>query len=200
MPVRERKKELRETCRALVRGKAGSLSSSKASDRAQENFLKEFPPRAGMTVAVYNAFRGEVGTERIREAFLAAGATLYYPCVEKGTLGFYPHREGDGWVAGQYGISEPFRSPGVPPKTEGFDLVVVPGVAFDRAGRRLGQGLGYYDRFLRGLPEDVLRVGLAYSEQLVQEVPVDVWDVAVHAVVTEEEVLRFSRNGRIPKK
>jgi len=201
MPVRERKAKLRETFRILVRAKEGSVSSGAAGERAQENFLGEFPPRPGMSVAIYNAVRGEVGTDRIREAYLAAGATLYYPCVAgNGELEFHPHRDGDTWVTGPYGIPEPERPPGAFPRTGGFDLVVVPGVAFDRRGRRLGQGLGYYDRFLRGLPESVPRVGLAYSEQVVPEVPVDEWDICVHALATDEGVLRFPTGSGSPNK
>jgi 5-formyltetrahydrofolate cyclo-ligase len=78
--------------------------------------------------------------------------------------------------------------------------VVVPGVAFDRKGRRLGQGFGYYDRFLGALPEGVTRVGLAFWHQVVPEVPVDAWDVPVHALVTEEGVIRAARAPGPPKK
>ncbi|MBE0604570.1 MAG: 5-formyltetrahydrofolate cyclo-ligase, partial [Deltaproteobacteria bacterium] len=185
MLVKERKSMLRRTCRDLVRAKAGSDSSRLAGDRAQEHFLAGFPPRSGMAAAIYIPVRGEVETGRIREAYLAAGATLYYPCVmEGGTLEFRPHRNGDGWVEGPYGIPEPPRLPGRPARVDGFDLVLVPGVAFDRKGNRLGRGLGYYDRFLARLPGDVLRVGLAYSDQVVPEVPVDEWDVPLHALAT----------------
>ena len=144
-----------------------------------------------MAVALYAAVPGEVPTGRIREEYLAAGAKLYYPRVEaNGTLAFYPHRAGDGWEKGAYGIPEPPRPSGGRPKSTGFDLVVVPGVAFDREGRRLGHGFGYYDRFLGNLPAEVTRVGLAFSRQLVPEVPVDAWDVPVHALVTEDGVIR----------
>lgn len=196
MLVLERKAMLRRTIREFVRGRAGSESSRIAGERAQEHFLAAFPPSCGMSAALYNAVRGEVGTEKIREAYLAAGATLYYPCVVAGgSLEFHSHGNGDGWVEGAYGIPEPPRVPGRPPRTGGFDLVLVPGVAFDREGHRLGQGLGYYDRFLRRLPGEALRVGLAYSDQVVPEVPVDEWDVPLHALVTEEGVIRFPQGG-----
>lgn len=192
MIVLERKALLRRTVREVVRGRAGTESSRLAGERAQEHFLAEFPPRRGTAAALYNAVRGEVETERIREAYLAAGATLYYPCVVAGgSIEFHPHGNGDGWVEGAYGIPEPSRMPWLRQQPGGFDLVLVPGVAFDRKGHRLGQGLGYYDRFLHRLPEDVLRVGLAYSDQVVPEVPVDEWDVPMHALVTEEGVIRF---------
>ena len=142
-------------------------------------------------MALYSARAGEIPTGRIRDAYLAAGVRLYYPRVTgKGTLAFYPHREGDGWETGPYGILEPASPAGVEPRLSGWDIIVVPGLAFDRRGNRLGHGFGYYDRFLGGLPEGVPRVGLAWAGQLVPGVPVDAWDVPVHALVTEEGVIR----------
>jgi 5-formyltetrahydrofolate cyclo-ligase len=71
-----------------------------------------------------------------------------------------------------------------------FDLLVVPGVAFDRRGIRLGRGAGCYDRFLPTIPPPAALVGLAWSWQVVDELPADRWDVPVDAVVTEEGVVR----------
>jgi 5-formyltetrahydrofolate cyclo-ligase len=73
---------------------------------------------------------------------------------------------------------------------ESIDAVIVPGVAFDPQGRRLGYGGGFYDRLLPRLRDDCLRVGVAYDEQLVDELPVAEHDAHVHAVVTPSRVLR----------
>lgn len=191
MLVLERKAILREEGRDRIRGRSGSATSARAGDLVQAHFLREFPPRSGMAAALYCALPGEVPTERIRRAYLDAGAHLYYPRVTgRGTLAFYPHREGDGWETGPYGIPEPANPAGCKPRRGGWDIVVVPGVAFDRRGNRLGHGFGYYDRFLGRLGESIPRVGLAFSRQLVPEVPVDAWDIPVHALVTEEGVIR----------
>ena len=200
MLVLERKEILRRESRIRLRERAESAVSAGAGDRAQEHFLREFPPRAGRIAALYCALAGEVPTERIRRAYLAAGARLYYPRVTgRGTLAFYPHREGDGWETGPYGIPEPSNTAGVEPRLSGWDIVVVPGLAFDRRGNRLGHGFGYYDRFLGTLPESVPRVGLAWASQRIPEVPVDAWDVPVHALVTEEGVIRVVRASGSPE-
>jgi 5-formyltetrahydrofolate cyclo-ligase len=200
MLVLERKEILRRESRIRLRERAESADPSESGDRAQAHFLREFPPWAGKTVALYCALAGEVPTERIRRTYLAAGARLYYPRVtEKGTLSFYPHREGDGWETGPYGIPEPSIPAGVEPRQSGWDIVVAPGLAFDRRGNRLGRGFGYYDRFLGDLPEDVPRVGLAWAGQLVPDVPVDARDVPVHALVTEEGVIRVARTSGSPE-
>ena len=200
MSVLERKEILRRESRIRLRERAESAHPSGAGDRAQEHFLREFPPRAGRTAALYCALAGEVPTERIRRAYLAAGARLFYPRVTgKGTLAFYPHREGDGWEKGPYGIPEPPSLAGVEPRTKGWDIIVVPGLAFDRRGNRLGRGFGYYDRYLGGLPENARRVGLTFAGQLVPEVPVDARDVPVHTLVTEEGVIRVVKTSGSPE-
>ena len=200
MLVLERKVILRKESRILLRERAESAHPAEAGDRAQEHFLREFPPLAGRNAALYCALAEEVPTERIRRAYLAAGARLYYPRVTgKGTLAFYPHTEGDGWETGPYGIPEPSIPAGVEPRSSGWDIIVVPGLAFDQQRNHLGQGFGYYDRFLGGLPESVPRVGLACVGQLVREVPVDAWDVPVHALVTEEGVIRVVKPSGSPE-
>ncbi len=194
MLARDRKAALRDAGRRRIRAAAGPAWEAD-SRKVQENFLARYPPLAGGRVALYNALPGEVGTERIREAYLAAGAVLFYPRAEgDGELRFYPHRRGDGWVRGRFGIPEPVPDPGAEGIRDGFDLILVPGVAFDASGRRLGQGLGYYDRFLAGPAGRATAVGLAFSWQIVPEVPVDPWDVPVDAVVTEEGVLEAGGN------
>jgi 5-formyltetrahydrofolate cyclo-ligase len=201
MLVLERKVILRRESRIRLRERAGSAHPAEAGERVQEHFLREFPPRAGRTAALYRPMAGEVPTDRIRHAYLKAGALLFYPRVTgHGTLAFYPHREGDGWETGPYGIPEPPIRAGVEPRLTGWDIIVVPGLAFDRRGNRLGHGFGYYDRFLGGLPEDVPRVGLAWAGQLVPGVPVDAWDVPVHALVTEEGVIRVGKTSGSPEK
>jgi 5-formyltetrahydrofolate cyclo-ligase len=200
MHVLVRKEILRRESRIRLRERADSGNPPEAGDRAQEHFLREFPPRAGWAAALYCARAGEVPTERIRRAYLAAGARLFYPRVTgKGTVAFYPHQDGDGWEAGPYGIPEPPIREGVEPRLSGWDIIVVPGLAFDRRGNRLGHGFGYYDRFLGGQPEGVPRVGLAWAGQLVPGVPVDAWDVPVHALVTEEGVIRIAKTSGSPE-
>ncbi len=200
MPVVERKEILRRESRIRLREGPGSAVSAEAGVRAQEHFLREFPPWAGMSAGLYCALAGEVPTDRIRHAYLAAGAHLYYPRTAGGrTLGFYPHVEGDKWETGPYGILEPSNPAGVEPRLSGWDVVVVPGLAFDRRGNRLGRGFGYYDRFLAGLPESVPRVGLAWESQRIPEVPVETWDVPVHALVTEEGVIQVVNASGSPE-
>jgi 5-formyltetrahydrofolate cyclo-ligase len=89
---------------------------------------------------------------------------------------------------GHYGIRAPRADRIKPVPPEEIDAVLVPAVAFDRRGYRIGYGGGYYDRFLPRVP-GAATIGAAFALQIVPSVPADVHDVPVHAIVTETEVI-----------
>jgi 5-formyltetrahydrofolate cyclo-ligase len=86
-----------------------------------------------------------------------------------------------------YGAAEPRSPDDVPP--ESIDVVVVPGLAFDRQGYRVGYGRGYYDRFLPRTRADARRVGIAFSMQTVEDVPHGDADQPVDSLMTEIETI-----------
>jgi 5-formyltetrahydrofolate cyclo-ligase len=92
------------------------------------------------------------------------------------------------------GIRNPVAGRPVP--AEQIDLVVVPGLAFDRKGNRLGTGNAYYDKFFEDNNLVATRCGLAFSEQLVDSVPTDEYDKPMDLLVTEEEIVYFNSSGR----
>jgi 5-formyltetrahydrofolate cyclo-ligase len=145
------------------------------------------------TIGLYAAIGAESDPATAARAALAAGKRLAYPRLLPGSrlLAFRACSPAD-LFAGDRGTRQP---PPASPEValEDLDLVVVPGVAFDPAGRRLGRGGGYYDATLAALPARVRRVGLAFDLQLVPEVPGEPHDAEVHAVVTESRVLLASR-------
>ena len=96
---------------------------------------------------------------------------------------------------GSYVIPEPPEAACPEINPSHIDLVLVPGVAYDRRGYRLGYGAGYYDRFLRLLRPDALKVGLAYSFQVLDVLPAEAHDVPVDLVATEEELIFPKRVG-----
>ncbi len=92
--------------------------------------------------------------------------------------------------SGAYGILEPIPEQRISMVPEMFDLVIVPGVAFDRQGGRLGHGKGYYDRFLE--QTSAFRLGLAFDCQLIDKVPVELHDVPMHAILTESGIVEIN--------
>jgi 5-formyltetrahydrofolate cyclo-ligase len=89
---------------------------------------------------------------------------------------------------GRFGILEPGESCPEVPKQD-IDLVLVPGLAFDRKGGRIGYGAGFYDRFLMDCRKTTLKVGVAYDFQVLSKVPTDELDVRLDAIVTNQEVI-----------
>ncbi len=90
---------------------------------------------------------------------------------------------------GYFGVREPKRQALRPVDKGLIDLILVPAVAFDRRGYRVGYGGGYYDRFLPDIRKEVPRIGIIFSLQLINEVPTDRYDLPVDMIITEEETI-----------
>ncbi|MGA8681704.1 MAG: 5-formyltetrahydrofolate cyclo-ligase [Acidimicrobiales bacterium] len=149
--------------------------------------------RGARVVLAFSSFGSEVPTEELLAALEEAGVTVLLPYVTGGDMFATEYHEGDALVRTTYGPREPaLRRPVEPGRIE---AVVVPGLAFDRGGGRLGYGGGYYDRFLRQLPDSTALIGIAFADQVVDEVPLSTDDVKVYLVVTEEEVVRCRPGG-----
>jgi 5-formyltetrahydrofolate cyclo-ligase len=146
--------------------------------------------RCARGVAAYTATSEEADPAAAVARLRAAGARVAMPRVAgPHTLELHWVDEPAELITGAYGILEP--SPhAAPAEPAVVDAVLVPGVAFDGAGRRLGFGGGYYDGLLPRLREDALTIGLAFDEQIVDEVPSGPEDAAVDVVVTPSRLLR----------
>jgi len=151
------------------------------------------------TIAFYVAKQasGEVETEDMIKESLAADKRVLVPVVEKAArkILFSELRDYDSELAhGAFNILEPKPSCRRPVPIRESDLVIVPALAFDLKGHRLGHGGGYYDRLLRELASTKPSppfVGLAYEVQVVDKLPKTLWDVPVNILVTEKRVLHF---------
>lgn len=187
MDLNERKRALRERIRAarsgFAPGRALALGTRAARQLAE---LPEFQ-RAGR-VALFASLHDEIDTHPLFDQVRLAGKPCLFPrCLPDDRLEFARVEQWEELVPGRYGVSEPPRERAAEPLGAG-DLVVVPGVAFDRRGRRLGRGRGYYDRTLSA-SDGPLVVGLAAAFQVVDEVPAGPSDRPVDVIVTEAGVL-----------
>lgn len=162
-----------------------------AATRSIANTLIDLPVfQLATDVLLYSATEHEVGTEALRTAAEREGKRIYYPRTRDlaaPRLEFARVGPGEKLAAGKWGIGEPLGA-------EVFEvgepaLVVVPGVAFDRTGARLGRGGGCYDRVLRDLRPPARAVGIAFALQVVPGFPQDAWDERVDVVVTEAEII-----------
>lgn len=190
MPKRSIRDELLARRRHLA--SATCLSHSLA---AQQRLLLAPEFAAATVVALYSPVRNEVFTEEIFTGARRSGKTVTYPRVRGTRLEFVEVAERQELVPGAFGILEPGGAQVVP--LAALELIVVPGVAFDLAGHRLGYGKGYYDRFLHERRGRL--VGLCFDFQLVERLPAEAHDVRMDMVVTEERTLRLADVGPASK-
>ncbi len=150
--------------------------------------LREF--REGSTLMVFLSFGSEVRTDDLLRWGWEAGKRMVVPLCRP-VLGELTSCRIDGFdelEAGHYGIREPKADLVRPVPFGEIDAVLVPAVAFDRRGYRIGYGGGYYDRFLPGIPQ-AARIGAAFSCQIVARIPAEPHDIPADRIVTEEEII-----------
>ncbi|WP_165498783.1 5-formyltetrahydrofolate cyclo-ligase [Chlorobium sp. N1] len=137
---------------------------------------------------------GEMDTRLLAERLASAGIRLMAPRIDGDGLLSAPYSPGMETVASRFGNPEP-PAPEGPVDESLIGAVVVPLVAVDRRGYRLGYGKGFYDRFFRRLGDSALtpcRIGFGFDLQLLDRLPVDVWDEPLDFFVSEEGSLRLN--------
>lgn len=139
----------------------------------------------------YMAFDKEVLTDGLLRQAMAAGKQIVLPVVQAGhQLALYAVRDlGRDVAPGFHGILEPQRHRATPVGVEAIELAIVPGVAFDLQGGRLGYGSGFYDRLLSRFPPGIPKVGIAFDFQVMPQLPRQPYDLALDAIVTESRVI-----------
>ncbi len=180
---------LKDTMRAAARLRRAGCDPAWGM-RLAGHVLVAWPPSPGQVVAGFWPVAGEIDVRPLLLALAGRGHTLALPeTPPPGEPLIFRHwRPGDRLVPGRFGT---VRSAGeilVP------DVLLVPLLAFDRSGHRLGYGGGYYDRTLAAL-RDRRALGCAFSAQEVDQVPAGDWDQTLDAVATEQEVIVTRRGG-----
>ncbi|EFM11879.1 5-formyltetrahydrofolate cyclo-ligase [Paenibacillus curdlanolyticus YK9] len=206
--VDERKGQKSEL-RATMKAKRDALSIASRAEWSSDACarLGQLLESEGVsTVFVYVQLRSELDTSPLIEWCWRSGVATAMPrCEPDGrTMTLYWIREWGDLALGAYGIREPNPEKATPCGNAFIpDAVIVPGLAFDRTGGRLGYGAGFYDRYYDALQaatgiEGGLMppwLGLAYEEQLVEQVPTDGHDAYMDAIVTEQAIYRSGRRS-----
>ena len=155
-----------------------------AGDRVARCLRAELGMRPATRVALYAALRDELPVYALLELLRADGHAALLPRISGEQLEFVAFRSWRELRPGPFGVLQP--PPGVMATAlRAGDVVLVPGVAFDRAGHRLGRGGGFYDRTFRREHARPWRIGVAYQFQLCSDLPHGSQDRAVDAIVTE---------------
>ncbi|MCC8194966.1 MAG: 5-formyltetrahydrofolate cyclo-ligase [Deltaproteobacteria bacterium] len=181
--------------RKILREQRHTLTDKEVLERslaAQRHVLEAAEWLAASSVGLYAAVNQETDTALLLEEAWATGKEVYLPCIapaSPGEMRLLPCLGGQALVKNRFGIPEPIPEtcPAAPEGEWIPGIIIVPGLAFDREGHRLGTGGGYYDRlFARKSMQDTVRIGLAYAFQIVESLPADEWDAPMHAIATEE--------------
>lgn len=188
MPKRSLRSQLLAARRAL------SHESWRASSHAaQLNLLSLEEYMRAECVALYAPAHNETDTGLILSSAFQSGKRVLYPAVCGERMVFRRVEHIEALQEGAFGILEPWPI-GVDHQADEADLIVVPGVAFDLAGHRIGYGKGFYDRFLQHPGRTAHLVGLCHDFQLTDEaIPADPHDIPMEIVVSDTRVIRIPR-------
>ncbi|NCD25724.1 MAG: 5-formyltetrahydrofolate cyclo-ligase [Deltaproteobacteria bacterium] len=185
--------------RNLFRTRRHNLTRDKRSDasaRIRARLLDLPETRLAGSVLLYVPTKNEVDTWPLLEHFWTVGVQVLLPRCRDNQPGFMDIHAVNSAAElgpGQFGLTEPILGL-APLVTEPEpDLILVPALAFDRRGFRLGFGGGYYDRFLTCLTHPHLRVGLAYDFQIAERLPAEPWDMPVQCIITQDTII-FTEN------
>lgn len=165
-----------------------------ASRKIVERVLAQPTFREANSVALYMAIAGEVNLDALLELCWTAKKQTAIPIFDAGSKCYQlaaitPETR---FITGHYGIREPATTQ--PINVENIDLFLIPGVAFDEAGNRLGRGGGYYDRLLKNF--NGTRMAVAFDFQLAEHIPTDPHDIPMHAILTETKTINVLCNER----
>ncbi len=172
---------------SLTPEEIAAKSEAVAGQLAKLPFYRE----AG-TIMFFLSFRSEVDTLGMVRDNLGRGKRVLVPKSLPEERLLVPSQLLDlkkDLIMGHYNIPEPGPAALRPVEPEEIDLLIVPGVAFDLSGNRLGYGGGYYDRFFERLRPAVPLVALAFELQIVDRVPVEPWDRRMDWIVTEKRAI-----------
>ncbi|MDI6758213.1 MAG: 5-formyltetrahydrofolate cyclo-ligase [Candidatus Omnitrophota bacterium] len=158
-------------------------TQNKKSKTIKERLLRLRIFKKAKTVMFYIAFSGEVKTEEMIRLAKKMGKIVCVPVMKKNGISMRPAlmKKDAKLVKGPYGVMQPAIEEII--NLKDLDLVVVPGLAFDKKGTRLGRGKGCYDRFLGKIPKHTNTVALAYNFQILPSVPAATRDINVKKVL-----------------
>jgi len=189
--MKKQKKELRKK----VINERDQLTEKDIAGKSRligENLFRLQAYRNAEIIMYFISFGTEVDTRPMVEETIRQGKIALAPKPRPEERKMIPSRILDwdnDFIPGAYNILEPKEEALRPYNPDQIDLLIVPGVAFDLKGNRLGYGGGYYDRFFALLKPGTPLVALVFELQVVPEVPVEEWDRRVDVIVTEKRII-----------
>lgn len=206
--------KMKKTIRLDILGKRRLLSQAEIHSRSKKICnqlinLEEF--KDCKNILIYVSMPDEVQTKEIFRTGLQQGKTLVSPIVQKNNkmlllsvlsethvkelLSEAADVKSRDWIRNKFGIIEPREETIQPISLSEIEFIVVPGIAFDRRGRRLGFGGGYYDHLLEKTKDTALAVALAFDFQILSSIPTHDHDQDVDMIITDSEIIKPSSHN-----
>ena len=185
------KKKTRQ--RVLQQRRAFSATEKTPAEQRMLKFLQSWEIfRQAKTIHIFISKTDEPDTVPIIECAWESGKTVAVPCVVPDSFELFHSqlKSFEDLSSGALGVLEPSPEGRIAMNPESFDLVIIPGVAFDRQGGRLGYGKGYYDRFLE--QTTAFRLALAFNFQVFEKVPTEKHDVPMNGILTESGIIEVN--------
>lgn len=144
------------------------------------------------TIFIFTSFGSEVDTHKLIDYGIKDGKIIGVPKVikEKRKIEFFKIRGFEDLKLGYYGILEPIETCEVL-SSEEVDLILMPGLAFDKKGGRVGYGGGFYDRYLGAMERKVPKIAIAYDFQIIDNIPMNSLDIKIDGIITNEKVIEI---------
>ena len=170
------------------------VEKEKMDKKILDEFYENKYYREAKNIFIYISYDSEINTKGIINKALMDNKKIYVPRTEFKTrlMDAVKITSLDNLIESEYGILEPsIEEPHIEPNE--LDLIVVPGVAFDRNGGRMGYGAGFYDRYFKRISKDrikkIAKLALAYDFQILEKIPMNEQDVPVNYIITETKFI-----------
>lgn len=188
--INAKKKEIREKYLAI---RKNIINREEKTKEILDRLLNDSTYQKANTIALFKSFNFEVDTNSIIDISLSNNKVVALPRIEQDEIVFYKIDSKSILVKNKYKIEEPISKKDNYIEKENIDLVIVPGLCFDRSGNRLGYGKGFYDRFLSGT--SIRTIAICFDEQLLDEglLPASNSDVKIEEIITNKEKIKITK-------
>lgn len=185
---------MKNEIRKINKSKRAEMNKEDAASRshaAAQMFLESKIYKNADCLMLYMPLGNETDTSDIIKAAFRDGKSVAFPTTDEksGIITPYLAKEDTKFIKGGFSVVEPYGA--AKADLSKIDVVVVPGIAFDRSGTRVGFGKGCYDRFLGDIA--AVKVGFCYDFQICDEIPTDKYDVKMDYLVTESELIKCGK-------
>ena len=138
-------------------------------------------------IAIYNSLNSEVNTNDLIDYSISKNKIVLLPRVVNDDLVFYKIDSHTILIKSEFNVFEPISNPNNYISSDKIDIIIIPGVCFDKDRNRLGMGKGYYDRYLKNIK--ATKIGICFSEQLIKSIPIDNNDIKMDLIITDKEII-----------